>query len=120
MTEELPLLDEAVVAELRASVGDDDAFMTELVTTYLAEGGEYLAQLESAASAGNIDAVVRPAHSMKSSSAALGAARMAHVSRELEFAGREGRSAGMDQAVAHARATWDATVAELRTRGLAS
>ena len=116
MTDEPPIIDQHVIDELRDSVGGDDAFVADLVATYLAEGAEHITQLESAAATGDIGAVVRPAHSLKSSSAALGAARMSQISRDIELAGREGRGEGVARSVAQARSAWDATVAELKAR----
>ena len=116
MTDQPPIIDQHVLEELRDSVGGDDAFVGELVTTYLAEGAEHMAQLEAAAAAGDTGALVRPAHSLKSSSAALGAARISQISRDIEHAGREQRSEGVAQSVARARSAWDATVAELKAR----
>jgi HPt (histidine-containing phosphotransfer) domain-containing protein len=117
MTDDSPIIDQQVLAELRDSVGGDDAFVADLVATYLAEGAEYMAQLEAAAGAGDIAAIVRPAHSLKSSSAALGAARMSQISRDIELAGREERREGIAESVARARSAWDETVAELKSRG---
>ena len=39
---------------------------------------------------GDAAAIVRPAHTLKSSSAALGALRLAQIAREIEMAGRAG------------------------------
>jgi HPt (histidine-containing phosphotransfer) domain-containing protein len=117
MTDELPLLDTAALGELRASVGDDDAFVRELAAAYLAEGPNDLAALAAAAAAGDAAGTVRPAHTLKSSSAALGAARLAALCRQVEYAGREGRVATADEVEA-VKSTWDATLAALREAGL--
>ncbi len=120
MTDETPILDEQVLDELRASVGGDDAFVADLAATYVEEGSRQVAEVEAAGAAGDTEAIVRPAHSLKSSSASLGAARMARISRQIESAGREGRRDALAQLVADARRTWDETVHELRARNLAS
>ena len=75
------------MAELRESVGGDEAFVKELVGAYLAESPGYLDAIAAAAAGGDAPAMVRPAHTLKSSSAALGAMRLAAVSKRLEFAG---------------------------------
>jgi HPt (histidine-containing phosphotransfer) domain-containing protein len=82
------------------------------------EGASYVEQITAAASTGDVGAIVRPAHSLKSSSAALGATRISQLSRSIESAGREGRGEGLAEAANEARTTWDATVAELKERGL--
>jgi HPt (histidine-containing phosphotransfer) domain-containing protein len=112
-------LDAAVIAELRDSVAGDDAFVRDLVATYLDEGPGYIAAMEAAVAAGDAAAIVRPAHTLKSSSASLGAMRLAQLCREIEFAGRDGSLEGIAERVAEARAAWDATVEALQAAGLA-
>jgi HPt (histidine-containing phosphotransfer) domain-containing protein len=116
MTTEPELIDFAVVEELRDSVGGDDEFVKELVATYLAESPGYLDAIAAAAAQGDAAALVRPAHTLKSSSASIGAMRLSAVSKQLEFAAREGR---IDQAgVAEAKALWPQTVAALGAAGM--
>src|SRR6185369_15449155 len=111
MTSEPELLDLGVVDELRESVGGDHEFVKELVAAYLAETPSYLEAIAAAAVADDAAAMVRPAHTLKSSSAAIGAMRLSAVSKELEFAAREGR---VDQAaVDEAKSLWPETVAAL-------
>jgi HPt (histidine-containing phosphotransfer) domain-containing protein len=119
MSDEIPILDDAVLAELRESVGGDDEFVAELVGTYLAEGETHLSEMIGALAGGDPAAIVRPAHSLKSSSAALGAARLSTICREIEHAGREGRFDGLPASLEVAQAAWEATVAEMTARGLA-
>ena len=118
MSDELPILDMAVLAELRASVAGDEAFVRELAAAYLAEGTDHLAAIAAAAGAGDAAAIVRPAHTLKSSSAALAAARLAAQCRQIEFGGREGRVASAAE-VETVRATWQATIEALKAAGLA-
>jgi HPt (histidine-containing phosphotransfer) domain-containing protein len=118
MTSELPLIDFAVVDELRESVGGDRAFVADLASTYLSEGDGHVQQIADALARGDVAGVVRPAHTLKSSSAALGAARLAAISKEIEHAAREGRTDGLEEAVADARNVWIETAAEMRAIGL--
>ena len=118
MADEAPVLDRAVIAELRESVGDDDEFITDLAATYLAESAEHLAVMDAAATAGDAAAIVRPAHTLKSSSAALGALRLSAIARDIEMAGRAGNAADLTARVADARAVWDATLSEMAAAGL--
>jgi HPt (histidine-containing phosphotransfer) domain-containing protein len=118
VTDQAPILDQQVLDDLRASVAGDDAFVAELTATYVTEGADHMSQIEAAAQAGDVEAIVRPAHSLKSSSASLGAARMSQISRDIELAGREGRADRISDLVAAARAAWDDTVGELRDRRL--
>jgi HPt (histidine-containing phosphotransfer) domain-containing protein len=55
---------------------------------------------------------------LKSSSASLGATRLAQVSREIEFAGREGRVDGLTDLAESARSTYEATVEAITAAGL--
>ena len=113
-----PILDQQVVDELRASVGGDEDFVRDVAATYVAEGTEHMAQVEAAFAASDLAAIVRPAHSLKSSSAALGATRMSSISREIEMSGREERSEGLAELVAAAREAWPQTVEALKAAGL--
>lgn len=120
MTEEAPIIDHAVIADLRESTGGDDDFVRELVEAYVAEAVGYLDEMRRAASAGDATAIIRPAHTLKSSSATLGAMRLAGISRGIEEAGRAGRSDDLVVDVARAQAAWDETIDALRAAGLAA
>jgi HPt (histidine-containing phosphotransfer) domain-containing protein len=114
-----PVLDAAVVADLRESVGGDDAFVAELVETYVVEAAALLEAMATAAAAGNTDAIVRPAHTLKSSSATIGAMRLASICRNVEEAGRAGRVEGLSEQVEQAGGTWRETLEALTVAGLA-
>ena len=60
MSNEPELIDLGVVDELRDSVGGDEAFIKELVSTYLAESPGYLEAIVAAAAADDATALVRP------------------------------------------------------------
>ena len=115
-----PILDDAVLAELRESTGGDDDFVRELVEAYVSEATGYLAAMTAAAGAADAAAIVRPAHTLKSSSATLGAMRLAAISRDIEEAGRAGRVDGLVADVSQAHTTWTQTLAALTAAGLAS
>lgn len=105
-----PLLDESVLAELLASTGDDVAFVRDLLETYLSETPEQLDAIRAAVAANDAAALVRPAHTLKSSSATLGAMRLSAAGRELEMMGRSGTLDSTTQGtVDAANATWQAT-----------
>lgn len=115
-----PILDDAVLAELRESTGGDDDFVRELVEAYVSEAIGYLEAMIAAAATGDVAAIVRPAHTLKSSSATLGAMRLAAISRGIEEAGRAGRADGLIADVEQAQATWTATLTALTAADLAS
>jgi FOG: HPt domain len=87
---DLPILDEATLSELKASVDGDAAFVVELIETYLADSPIQIAEIDKAITADDAAALIRPAHTLKSSSATVGAQRLATRSRRLEEAGRSG------------------------------
>jgi len=87
---ETPVLDAAVLEELAASVGGDREFVVDLIRTYLDDTEGQLAAIEAAVAA-DPAALIRPAHTLKSSSATLGAKRLAERARALEIAGRSER-----------------------------
>ena len=111
---DIPDVDERILDDLLASVEGDRAFVIDLIEAYLSDGAEQVAQVEAAIDAANLEALVRPAHSLKSSSATVGAARLAAMARELELAGREGR---LDDGGARGmalRTAWEAGGSALR------
>ena len=118
MADETQVLDRSVLAELRESVGGDDAFIADLVATYLAETADHLTAMDAATQVGDAAAIVRPAHTLKSSSAALGALRLAAIARDIEMCGRAGDAGDLAARVADARATWAETLREMAAAGL--
>jgi HPt (histidine-containing phosphotransfer) domain-containing protein len=116
--EDALVLDDAVILDLRESIGGDDDFVRELVEAYLSEATGYLDAMTAAASAGDAAAMVRPAHTLKSSSATMGAMRLSAICRGIEEAGRDARFDDMTGDVERARATWAETLEALRAAGL--
>ena len=74
------------------SAGTTSASSRELVDAYLAEAPAHLDAIEAAVAAGDAAALVRPAHTLKSSSATLGAMRARRDGRDARDGGPvEGR-----------------------------
>ena len=104
-----PILDEAVLTELTETTGGDIGFVRELVETYLADTPAQLDAMTAAVEADDADALVRPSHTLKSSSATVGAMRLSSVARELEMAGRTGAlEPAVPGRLEAARAEWTA------------
>lgn len=118
MTEDVPLLDHGVVAELRQSTGDDEAFVLELIGDYIAEATGQLDGMAAAIATGDVAGIVRAAHTLKSTSASVGAMRLAGICRSLEEAGRDNRVDGLVDQIHEARAAWVATLDAFRVAGL--
>ena len=90
MAPDAPTLDEGILHEVLESTGDDIGFVRELIETYLADTPAQLEAMAAAVEADDAPALVRPAHTLKSSSATVGASRLSALARELETAGRSG------------------------------
>jgi HPt (histidine-containing phosphotransfer) domain-containing protein len=104
-----PILDERILLELRATTGDDVGFVRELVETYLGDTPSQLDAMTAAVEADDAAALVRPAHTLKSSSATVGAMRLSSLARELEMEGRSGTLQPSSHATLEsARAEWQA------------
>jgi HPt (histidine-containing phosphotransfer) domain-containing protein len=69
--------------------------IVDLLDTYLEESAGLIATMQEAVLQGNTAAILRPAHSLKSSSASVGAMRLSRLAAELETFLR-GSSAPMD------------------------
>jgi HPt (histidine-containing phosphotransfer) domain-containing protein len=104
-------IDEPTYDALLKMTGDDQAFVDDLVDTYLEDAVEQLAALDAAIDGGDPAALTRPAHSLKSSSLNVGALDLGKVSLELEERGRAGQLDGAAERVADARRQF-ATVRE--------
>ena len=77
-------IDAATMANLLEITGSDQGFVDELVDTYIGEGDRIVGELVAAAEAGVVEDLVRPAHSLKSSSMNVGALELGELCRRLE------------------------------------
>ena len=90
MTDAIPAVDPAAMDRLLEMTGGDPAFVDELIDTFLEDGAAQIDELRTAVAAGDAESAVRPAHSLKSNSASMGADRLAALSRALEADARTG------------------------------
>jgi CheY-like chemotaxis protein len=81
----IPVLEMAVVEELRAIMG---AEYQGLVKLFLEDAPSHIQRLQAAAAANDIPGMVAPAHTLKSSSANLGALALSAVAKRIEFGAR--------------------------------
>jgi HPt (histidine-containing phosphotransfer) domain-containing protein len=82
------VLDRNVIESLRALGDGDDAFLAELISTYLEETPHLLMRLREAVAADDAGGVRLNAHSLKGSSAEFGASYLTELCRQLELAGK--------------------------------
>ena len=85
-----PAIDPDAFARLVEITGGELDFVDELVDTYLDDGAQLVEQLRDAASRDAVTDLVRPAHSLKSSSLNVGALALGEQCRTLEEAARRG------------------------------
>jgi HPt (histidine-containing phosphotransfer) domain-containing protein len=91
------IIDQRTFDDLKDVMGAD--FIVELVDTYTLETEGLIKQLQGALAAGDAAAFGRLAHSIKSSSASLGALAFSKQARELEMLGKSGSLAGAESLV---------------------
>ena len=115
MTE--PALDMAAFEQLLEITGGDREFLDELVDTYLEDGEAQLGAMRAAVATSDAAAILRPAHTLKSSSANVGAMALAELCRALEADARTGVVPDMAARVDRCGAAFaDARAALLATR----
>ena len=107
------VLDPAALGNLRELVGGDEAFLVELIDTFLGDAPQLLADMRQAAANGDAAVLHRAAHSLKSNSAEFGALTLSALCRELEMSGKAGALEGAAEKVAQAVAEYEKVRAAL-------
>jgi len=95
---EWPLIDRATLDELRGAV--EPGRLPQLIAVFVEETEARLAELEAARAAGDIAAIGRLAHLLKSAAGTFGATALARAATLLEETCREGRAERADQLAA--------------------
>lgn len=95
------VIDMAVIDGLRELGGEDDpGLLTELIEMYLADAPVRIREVQSALATGDIPTLERAAHTLKSSSANLGARTLSSISKEIEELARKKQTSGIAPLVA--------------------
>jgi signal transduction histidine kinase/CheY-like chemotaxis protein/HPt (histidine-containing phosphotransfer) domain-containing protein len=81
------VLDTEVVRDLLDVMGDE---FTDLVRVYLEDTPKAVSALEQAADRGSVEGLIAPSHSLKSTSANLGALGLSELAKRLEHGARSG------------------------------
>src|SRR5690606_7610629 len=81
-----PVLETDIVDDLRAMLGDE---VDRLIDLFLEDTPRLISTLEAAAAGPDFDALRDAAHSLKSSSANLGAMSLSAAAKRVELAARE-------------------------------
>jgi len=79
------MIDETVIATLKESLGDDGAVIQQLIDMYISDSPPLVADAAAALGRGDMAMLARAAHSLKSTSASMGATTVSAVARELEL-----------------------------------
>ncbi len=111
-----PAID-SVVYETLEEIADGDAeFMAELLSQYLQDAVVLVEALAPALSEGNAEALERAAHTLKSSSANVGAMTLSDLSEDLQRIGRSGELGDAGEKVPAAEAEFIRVTDELKSR----
>ena len=100
-------LDTRTLDELRASVGDDPAFVAELIDEFIEEAPRQLQTLRESAATGDAEAARRAAHTLKGNARTFGAEGFASLCLEAETAAAAGDLDTVLQGVDSVEAEWD-------------
>ena len=102
------VLDAKVLQTYLITMGErGTALLNQLIDTYLRETPKVMCAIEQAVTQADAAALDISAHSLKSSSAALGAVRFSQLCKDLEAMGREGQTAGSAMLVEQLKAEYD-------------
>ena len=74
--------------------------LTRVVNAFTGSTGRLLSQLQAARAGPDLTAVRHVAHTLKSSSSSVGAVKLSLLCAEMEALAREGRSDGLEDAIA--------------------
>ena len=109
-------IDDAAFAQTLDMVGGDMGFLEELVAAYRKDGASRLTDMRTALAAAKAEDLRRAAHTLKGSSASLGANALADACREVELAASEGRLEGLGTKVDAIAGQFDEVVSALEAR----
>jgi len=109
------VIDLEAIENLRAlNPGDHDEFLREITGIFLEDTPRRITELEQSLAAGDVAKFSRAAHSIKGSSANLGAAALRVVAEQLERQSHEEGLGGVAPLLASLRAEFARTESEFR------
>ena len=112
---DLPPIDADAIANLRdLNPGDNGEFLREIVGIYIEDTPKRIAELKACLASGDTPAFTRAAHTIKGSSANVGAQALRAVAERLELLSRTEGLGGVAQLVADCEAQFARAEAELR------
>ncbi|NET25019.1 response regulator [Okeania sp. SIO1I7] len=109
------VVDLAVLQELKKMAGGESELLVEVIDCYLEDSPKLLDEMSQAIKQQQAKLLQRSAHSMKSSSASVGASNLSELCKELEYIGREGTTEGADKILSQAQAEYRLVETALRS-----
>ena len=107
-------LDHSAIEAVRQLDPDgNDRLLSRLIALYRDDSSQLLADIDNAMKAGDADSVARAAHTLKSSSANLGATNVAAIARQIEHSARNGDISELPTSVTKLRAQRTVALSEL-------
>jgi signal transduction histidine kinase/DNA-binding response OmpR family regulator len=107
-------LDNAAIDAVRQLDPDgSDRLLARLIALYRDDSSQLLADIDNGLKTGDAEAVARAAHTLKSSSANLGATNVAAIARQIESSARSGELEDLTGAVTKLRAQRTVALSEL-------
>jgi HPt (histidine-containing phosphotransfer) domain-containing protein len=107
------VIDRVVLDALLESFGGDMEFLGEMLDTFFDDSPRQLEAARAGLAAGDVEAVRRAAHSLKSNSANFGALALSAQCRELEMLAKSGSLEGGAELVAQIAAGYEQVHATL-------
>lgn len=87
------VLDETTLTSLGGTSGLASPLVKRVITLYRQEAAKLVHGIEKALLVDDQDVLARAAHTLKSSSASIGAYSLSHVAKQIEHLARQGRTA---------------------------
>lgn len=108
------VLDAAVLQGLKDLGGDDDpGLFLELIDLFLQDAPQRMQEIERGLAQDELPVLERAAHTLKSSSANIGAMTLSSLCRQMEEQARKHEKAGLAELYASSRSLWTRVEAAL-------
>ncbi|WP_168186470.1 response regulator [Hydrocoleum sp. CS-953] len=108
------VIDKAVLEELKEMAGYDPEMVVEIINCYLEDTPKLLNEITQAIEKEQAELLQKSAHTMKSSSASVGATNLSQLCKELESIGRGGATEGTDVILSQVKAEYERVENALR------
>ncbi len=110
-----PTIDPDAIANLRElNPGDNGEFLREIVGIYIEDTPKRLADLRAALASGDVTSFTRAAHTIKGSSANVGAQVLKGIAERLEIVSRKEGLGGVSGLIADCEEEFERVKVELR------